>query len=1461
MEPAINEMDVFTPPPEPNVFSMPNAKGTGLKTLDDFISARIGLMTDATGDAISNLAIAHENVKQLDHQSLQNYIAGIAGESLRGIELKQVESYAETGDVEGGIKAVAEVRDAGNQPTEVRRLANAAALQLSQWEGNRIAKEIARRQLTMAIFAKKIEEAGIDMSDWKEKVLAVGGTIIPSRLTIQTFSDKGRELDLANRVKSMFAMNDEEFFKVLPDVLDLAWEVSGGNPIMFMERAEAFLNPDDIKWLRAWLALDVVDTATLLAGLPKLLKLTDLARATNTPIKILRDTGNAKKAAELNVAAMGDEGVAETLRTTRIDAAQNTSPFGGEGFDPNITGRFAPESQALIAERQAAVEAALAPLHDQCFLLRRSAYTEQEIADANKKYVSQLAGNARIVEQLPDGAKIEVDINFVTKDHRAPDVIEREIDALTDSLQVLNKDQKIDALNQRAKLNKELEKSKEYASALEMHRLNPTRTIEVKYTQNDFGELVATEYDRSLRHVNSPMTNVEQLMPGIVEQATAIDFEIPKVLQVFMNARNAALKGVSKKARKKVDSVLMQGDKDKVIYDDNALISGVRTPDGLIKLDTVEEVGAYRAIRENFDVLFELKNRELRRTLELGNFKAVYPNIGEEGINFVNPNKVITLDERKAIKRIYNDGSKQIEDVSALVNRKDILDTEIYKLKYPLQQGDEQVNYILIKPNKLKGIPKYPLAKREGYVPKIDKNVFWVAEMIGDKMIDGVKIANNRTTVRYFDNPLDAKAWTQAQNAKGQVVEVRSGREWLDQSPGRREEFEAQIFGGLYGGKRAKAEVPFGLEGTSAERVGAIEAMEAYMNHIATRMPAVDFRAGLVQRFLNSARHRVTGESFLTNPGDWQSDIRSTIDHKTRSGLEAMQRWTKEQLRIPTTEERLWGALSQKIAEATSRVPGAGRTLSKWSMNIGAKDITSQLRGLSFHATLGWFNPSQLFVQAMGASVAISLARKPWVAVKNISRSIALRASMFAQSDEAIKTIAKAAGLNADEHLQMVRAYQRTGLHESTLSTGDYAALQGWPSGAESLRWVANKGLIFFKEGERFVRNYAWAQAYDELMYLSKGRAVVDDKFIDSVTKLSLRYTLNMNRANRAHWQSGFLSIPTQFWQISAKFIENMLPNMLIKSPNGWTGKEKAMVLLGQVALFGAAGVPFGRAMVDNLTSWLQSEDEFGLAVKDPAVITAAQGGLTEWLLYNWTGERLDVVNRLSIPAGIEQMIEVFTSDSSTPGDLLMGVTGEIGHRTWEMIRANAQILHAVIGEPETFDSTVIGDVLDNVGKVVSSWRNVQKARLWERLHYIPSRDGARILPINDEDNKALLLAQSMGIAPKILDDYYAIKGFNKSIETDYRNATMSVIQIAQRHYNDPDILTNPTKMARFKAEIALVLSSFEKPERLEIMQRVNRKLSDQDYLLPEEMQKAIDNMYKTQDNAALQGNATMVER
>jgi hypothetical protein len=113
-----------------------------------------------------------------------------------------------------------------------------------------------------------------------------------------------------------------------------------------------------------------------------------------------------------------------------------------------------------------------------------------------------------------------------------------------------------------------------------------------------------------------------------------------------------------------------------------------------------------------------------------------------------------------------------------------------------------------------------------------------------------------------------------------------------------------------------------------------------------------------------------------------------------------------------------------------------------------------------------------------------------------------------------------------------------------------------------------------------YVARYLLAR--DLFMKGKKPSYKLTDKDIDFVAADAMRFTMNLNRSNRAAWQKGILSIPTQFWQVQVKFLENMVGGSFGYGVRRWTPAEKTKIMAGYLSMFGMAGVSFVDSIVNS---------------------------------------------------------------------------------------------------------------------------------------------------------------------------------------------------------------------------------------------------------------------------------------
>jgi hypothetical protein len=378
---------------------------------------------------------------------------------------------------------------------------------------------------------------------------------------------------------------------------------------------------------------------------------------------------------------------------------------------------------------------------------------------------------------------------------------------------------------------------------------------------------------------------------------------------------------------------------------------------------------------------------------------------------------------------------------------------------------------------------------------------------------------------------------------------------------------------------------------------------------------------------------------------------------------------------------------------------------------------------------------------------------------------------------------------------------------------------------------------VFFREGERFVRGYSWIQAWRKLY---KKGTVVDDAFIDKITNESIRYTLDLNRANKAAWQSGVLSIPTQFMQITTKFVENLFYKGS-RVEAGWSREEKFRIAASNILLFGAAGVPAGNWMVSNAISYLKDDSEFGLGIKDPAILTALSGGLIEASLYGVTGEAPAFSERVSVPYGIEQFVDRLSGEDSTFIEIMAGVFGEIPQRSYQALGALVGIYAPIVQEPGLFDPKVVAETTSEIASITSTWRNARKAVMWERANALLTGKWEKIDSLEGSRKWTIVVSQALGIGPKEVSQYYDLVKYNKDSEKSLRESVDAWFQIATKYAGSP-VLSTPEGARRVSGMIEFILSDLTKEQKAEVARRVSTKLAENDYKITKELLKFLEN-------------------
>ena len=1059
---------------------------------------------------------------------------------------------------------------------------------------------------------------------------------------------------------------------------------------------------------------DGVDWALLAAG-----PLIKAVKSTKT-IKMAKDLENNELAGELTSAALLSDEAGEALNTTKVEAALSVSPFRWEEVMPGVTDGISHETIVAIEKVRKATQGHLEDLVEADKTITRAALTEaeqlsaqtkaldefEEIAQKTKEDVGWSATDAQITGTSAEGFTVEYKLNDAT------------------------------------------------GIALE------AKPYRVSYVENDVGSMDLLAAGAIEVKVNSPSVWMNKILEGSVEKATAVGFTEGKFQNTLLSAFKTATKGVSRKDMAALDDVLLSGDEaGKVFTIDELRNLGINTATGTKRLNE-KQVATYYAMRDLFDGMWWMKNNQIRRELE---FK------GNVSIGNFNGQRLIgkKSDSIPAdVSRIYHNGDiVDLDDAlkASLINSK----SSYYRLSTRVEGADEFVEWGVA--SKSRDLPTTVMNKIGGYVPLVRKDATWFVKTNALRIVNGKKVAEPKT-VRMFDNKTDAEAWAaKEKEATGEDHFTLFDREiGLDEQ----EDVVIKSMGGMYGSSRTEREILFGHNGDVPTRLNATQALERNMGHISNAVPMNEFRLELMTRWRNSAK------GFLKNPDDFNSGLTVSGGSKEAIALEESRNWIQDQLRIPTLSEERWAGVARNAAvfmEGSDFFKsGLGKGARMGVQNLAHKDPISALRAGAFHGLLGWFNPAQLIVQSTGAAVALSL--DPAAAPRILNQGLFLRAAVFLKNDQSLEMVANAAaktGIDKADFLAMVGDYKKTGMIESLKTSADYAAAQGgFAIDAGSFKRVADSGLMFFREGELFSRSYAWMLARDKFIKANpklKGKRLSDAN-IDEITSNSLRKTFNLNRANRAAWQTGALGSATQFMQINSKFMEAMLP-MAIGGTGKFTPKERLNVMIGQMGLFGAAGVPMGAYMLrgaEEMTGGKISEDQAAVF----------EQGMVGMLISTVAGEPIEVATRTSLVSGIEQAVTNAIKGDSSFAELLVGASGAIPSRGFEAIANLTPII-------KNFSELSLGKdeallMATEFARVTSTFRNAHKAYMWAKLGEIRTASGDTIDRVDWGEDWKMIIGQGLGFSPTRVADAYDLQQYNKDVQGIRKDALVAVKKIYQ---------------------------------------------------------------------------------
>lgn len=845
-------------------------------------------------------------------------------------------------------------------------------------------------------------------------------------------------------------------------------------------------------------------------------------------------------------------------------------------------------------------------------------------------------------------------------------------------------------------------------------------------------------------------------------------------------------KPLAKVERFNVNEVLLKGDQVGKVYSVEELVTGTATGKRL----TSKEVTAYYQHRELLDRMHTIYNIEERNAMLRKGLKHVRMRsdfyFAKVEDDIAQLRSLITGEDFILAPQISKSGKNLVKGYNILgqLAKLEAEGFKLIRLEHPLYAGRQRpVSYGLMRSEKgfkVGELPYQVVHKNEGYVPRLYKPGLYFVKDVASPFFSTQKVFNNRAK---------AEAWAAQQ--QGKELQVFA---WDQFTPLMREMELYDSMGGPITGVRKKTNLSFdGMDDVTIPpaRMNADVSTAAFINRVSETMPLNDYKQRLIVQWEKMAND-VAMRQGLTANSNWKPITFFDDTLPLRSDLGRFQGVNEMLRRQRSYLQEMFGfrtsneiSSNRWLTRFTEWLEGKGLEDSKirdWTLALRSKDPVIAAKAAVYNLYLGVWNIRQLWVQANNAVVAMS--HSPQHALPALQHSLAmLPAHYIADNPKAVALLAKSAGMKEKDFVALVKAFKDSGFLAAITRNADVRGVEQGVSGATmtTLRKLSNSGLMFWRGGEAAARSIAYNIAVRRLAAKNKGTSVADLLAVPNNRNIIIedaqRLVMNMQRENSAAWQTNSITaLPTQFFQVTAKFLESVMLPFMGKKGNQWTKAEASRVVAGQLFMYGAVGVP----MIQQMSEWLTEEAGYTperLEQEAPFLNEFIEEGLTGMLLATAGAEDLNMSTSVSLLASLGQgvlahLVELVVNQKLPEDATQIIPAGGIFTRGGDVLTNFVRNVNSMWNAP-TFDQFVqnVGDASfdiiageDGALTLASSFNNIIKTRLFYKYKAKYSRHFNRIIGERDVDDVEIeaWIGRALGFRLDVEESYGANINFNK---------------------------------------------------------------------------------------------------
>lgn len=908
-----------------------------------------------------------------------------------------------------------------------------------------------------------------------------------------------------------------------------------------------------------------------------------------------------------------------------------------------------------------------------------------------------------------------------------------------------------------------------YAETSIEHKFDATRDVDGLYLDQDW---TAGTMGRLL-------LNPLRLLGGdVLKGLFALKGKNRSVVQKLENRFIKSTEKLSAKQGISLSKILERGDNESLDWNTKAAFKSATG-------ETDDKVfDAYRAIRDIYDDVYEIRNKLYYQKLSSKNIKFV--DDGKDGNlgSTLNPKSVgkgkdidsedglvWDIETQRLIAPVPDDGFSYV------------------RLTNPIEAGENGLRSIVrVQPEKVSRLPENLLNKRAGHVDRFYRETGWLVKTLGTKTVDGKEVPDNSITHIVSTK---AEATKLAEENGGVAVRSRENDE-IDSIFG---DDESVQFSYSSSHTKKRGETLKGSDGLNAPLLNAFDTMG---RSIASTQSGLDFNMlkSVETRFFNEFNDMIARDvngnvNFSTNA---RSMIRKTSDSEipfSEKRLNEFKNWHGylKTLRSHSNGE-VFKAMDNVLApvfDPIFNVIAKAPLLGLKKRGTDTQAAAMELKGLVSNLFVV-LNPLYQVPQNMAIGVYIAGTK----GADGIKATLQLPALLVANKTGNYKMLTALVGGDESLARELVDELNNNGLIDAVGRSNDFldmakgdlniGASSKIKSGFNAVRRNTT-GLIYNAARGSQEKSLV---AMNALSYLAEFNKVTrkggkfDGRGKGEISFQAQKNVQTQNSLDMFKYQdnNNLLSIPLQFFQHVNKLFLDIIVDpqykVIVGAVETIIRKEIASGNIGKEA--GAYSQTYAQAltttmltyatfgMAGGLGSSIGSDVEAKLRKQFPELADVPifeimmNGVINE--TFNSTVEHLGGKGAIDItstygPAAFIDMVKSFMLDGF-PNFNVMGVSGAATGSIFESLSSIKAISQAP--NIDTFEKATM--IASEIAEPISGYRNLEKAAIGYLFGQLPySRSLTSGLKI--EKIEAILLAGN--IQPALVSDYFQGSSFDKS--------------------------------------------------------------------------------------------------